>query len=128
MIENSRERQMLDSLAPDLLRNYVNFKNIKKLFLIKKDKSRSIEEMDIHIENVRKHGSEIIGYSSLIKSLKESREKDVYILSGYDSKYAFDLYLDESKKKVLGVSIVKLRIKSEDELRWEKEKLGIKHP
>ncbi|MDE1186005.1 MAG: hypothetical protein PW844_05930 [Pantoea sp.] len=128
MTEYSHEQLILDSLAPKVLRQYVDFNNVRNLFLTKKDRQRAFEEIDIHIENVRKNGGYIIGYSSLINSLKASVNKDIYILSGYDDKYGFDLYLDESKTNVLGVSIVKIRIKSEEELIWEKEGLGIRHP
>ena len=52
----------------------------------------------------------------------------IYILGGCDKIFGFDLNLDEDKTKVLGVLIIKLRIKSEDELKWERDKLGIVRP
>lgn len=128
MIKNTHEQLILHSLSPNLLRKYIVFGDVDNLHLTKKDRHISIEEMDIHIENVRKNGSNIIGYPSLKKSLKESKDKNIYILSGCDKKYGFDLYLDESKLRVIGVAIIKLRTKSEEELKWERDRLGIKPP
>lgn len=84
--------------------------------------------MDIHIENVRKNGGDIIGYYELKNKLYDVGDEYVHILSGCGEKYGFDLYLDENKIKSLGVLIVKLRVKSEDELKWERDKLGIIRP
>ncbi|MFE8118126.1 hypothetical protein [Brenneria goodwinii] len=128
MIKNTREQLILQSLSPNLLRKYIVFDDVNSLHLTKKDRNRSIEEMDIHIENVRKNGDNIIGYPLLKKNLENSTDKNIHILSGYDKKYGFDLYLDESKSRVIGIAIIKLRTKSEEELKWEREKLGIKHP
>lgn len=127
MKKNTHEQSILHSISPSLLRQYIVFDDVKNLHLTEKDRSRAIEEMDIHIENVRKNGSNIIGYSSLRKNLNTSSDKTIYILSGYDKKYGFDLYLDKSKSHSIGVAIIKLRIKSEEELKWEREVLGIKH-
>jgi hypothetical protein len=52
----------------------------------------------------------------------------VYILAGYDRNYGFELYLNDKQTEVLGVMIVRLRKKSENEIQWEKERLGIKYP
>ncbi|MCG8711058.1 hypothetical protein JHU04_004414 [Brenneria sp. 4F2] len=128
MIKNTREQLILQSLSPNLLRKYIVFDDVNSLHLTKKNRNRSIEEMDIHIENVRKNGDNIIGYPLLKKNLENSTDKNIHILSGYDKKYGFDLYLDESKSRVIGIAIIKLRTKSEEELKWEREKLGIKHP
>lgn len=128
MIKNTREQLILQSLSPNLLRKYIVFDDVNSLHLTKKDRNRSIEEMDIHIENVRKNGDNIIGYPLLKKNLENSTDKNIHILSGYDKKYGFDLYLDESKSRVIGIAIIKLRTKSEEEIKWEREKLGIKHP
>ena len=128
MIKNTPDQLILHSLSPNLLRNYIVFGDVDNLHLIKRDRHRSIEEIDIHIENVRKNGSDIIGYSSLKEFLEGSKDKKIYILSGYDKKYGFDLYLDESKSQVIGVAIIELRKKNEEELRWERDLLGIKHP
>ncbi|MCL2896947.1 hypothetical protein [Brenneria tiliae] len=128
MTKNTREQLILQSLSPNLLRKYIVFDDVNSLHLTKKDRNRSIEEMDIHIENVRKNGDNIIGYPLLKKNLENSTDKNIHILSGYDKKYGFDLYLDESKSRVIGIAIIKLRTKSEEEIKWEREKLGIKHP
>lgn len=127
MTENSHEQLILHSLSPDLLRQYITFNDVYGLYLIKKNRSRAIEELDIHIENVRKNKNDIIGYSLLKNNLEDSTDNNVYILSGYDNKYGFDLYLNEAKTSTIGVAIIKLRQKSADELKWEKEILGIKH-
>jgi len=128
MIKNSSEKLILDSLAPEILRDYIDLADANNLILIKKLKKRTLEEMGIHIENVRKNGGDIIGYSELKNKLYDVGDEYVHILSGCDEKYGFDLYLDENKIKSLGVLIVKLRVKSEDELKWERDKLGITRP
>ncbi|QKJ85715.1 hypothetical protein PMPD1_0743 [Paramixta manurensis] len=127
MKKNTYEQSILYSISPSLLRQYIVLDDVKNLRLIEKDRRRAIEEIDIHIENVRKNNSDIIGYSLLKKNLESSSDETVYILSGYDMKYGFDLYLDKSKSHPIGVAIIKLRIKSEEELKWEREVLGIKH-
>lgn len=128
MIENSNEKLILDALAPKILRDYIDLADASNLILIKKLKKRTLEEMEIHIENVRKNGADIIGYSELKNMLNDIEDEHVYILSGCDKKFGFDLYFGEDKTKVLGVLIIKLRIKSEDELKWERDKLGIVRP
>lgn len=128
MIENSNEKLILDALAPKILRDYIDLADASNLILIKKLKKRTLEEMEIHIENVRRNGGDIIGYSELKDMLYDVGDEYVYILSGCDKIFGFDLYLSEDKTKVLGVLIIKLRIKSEDELKWERDKLGIVRP
>lgn len=128
MIENSNEKLILDALAPKILRDYIDLADASNLILIKKLKKRTLEEMEIHIENVRRNGGNIIGYSELKDILYDVEDEYVYILSGCDKIFGFDLYLGEDKTKVLGVLIIKLRIKSEDELKWERDKLGIVRP
>jgi len=128
MIKNSNEKLILDSLAPKKLRDYIDLTDAINLIFIKKLKKRALEEMEIHIENVRKNGSDIIGYSELKDMLYDVEDEYVYILSGCDKTFGFDLYLGEDKIKVLGVLIIKLRVKSEDELKWERDKLGIIRP
>ncbi|KKB04926.1 hypothetical protein [Pantoea anthophila] len=128
MIENSNEKLILDALAPKILRDYIDLADASNLILIKKLKKRTLEEMEIHIENVRKNGADIVGYSELKNMLNDVEDEHVYILSGSDKKFGFDLYFGEDKTKVLGVLIINLRIKSEDELKWERDKLGIVRP
>lgn len=128
MIRKTDEQLILDSLSPRLLHQYVIFEDVKSLYLIKKDRKRWIEEMDIHNENVKKSGGVIIGYPSLQKSLSISSDEKVCILSGYDKKYGFDLYLNELITQAIGVAIVKIRKKSKEELKWERDVLGLKHP
>lgn len=128
MKKNIHEQSLLQSISPSLLRQYIVFDDVNKLHLTEKDRNRAIEEMDIHIENVRKNGGDIVGYSLLRKNLESSSDKNIYILSGHDRKYGFDLYLDRTKSHSIGVAIIRLRRKSEEELKWEREVLGIKHP
>lgn len=128
MKKNTHEQSLLHSISPSLLQQYIVFDDVNKLHLTEKDRNRAVEEMDIHIENVRKNGGDIVGYSLLRKNLESSSDKNIYILSGYDKKYGFDLYLARTKSHSIGVAIIRLRRKSEEELKWEREVLGIKHP
>ncbi|WP_455819477.1 hypothetical protein [Pseudomonas cerasi] len=128
MIKNSSEKLILDSLAPEILRDYMDIADASNLILIKKIKKRAIGEMEIHIDNVRKNGDDIIGYSELKDMLCDVGDECVYIFSGCDKVFGFDLYFSENKTKVLGVLIIKLRVKSEGELNWERDKLGIIRP
>lgn len=128
MNKKTSELSLLDSLSPELLLNYIHPDEIVSLNLTKKNRIRSIEEIDIHFCNVKRNGGDIIGFKSLRKCFESDKSEGVYILSGYDDKYGFDLYLDGSKSRVIGVAIIKLRTKSEEEIRWERDILGIKHP
>lgn len=128
MIDNNAiEKEILNSFSPNLLRRLILLDSVNSLLLIKKSRIRCIEEIEVHYENVKKNNGHIIGYRSLKKHLKENKENNVYILSGHNEKYGFDLYLNESKSCVIGVAIIKLRVKSADEIKWERDVLGIKH-
>ena len=79
MIENSNEKLILDALAPKILRDYIDLADASNLILIKKLKKRTLEEMEIHIENVRKNGGDIIGYSELKDMLYDVEGEYIYI-------------------------------------------------
>jgi hypothetical protein len=128
MTENSPDEMLLDALAPDLLRQYIDFQSINLLFSRSNVTGRAKEEIDIHISCVKNMGGEVIGSVSLKENLSLYQGNYVYILAGYDRNYGFELYLNDKQTEVLGVMIVRLRKKSENEIQWEKERLGIKYP
>lgn len=128
MIENCSDKIVLNALAPDLLRQHIVLQNLECLFSRKNMAERASEEMDIHLGCVKNNGGEVIGSVSLKENLSSYQGSYVYILAGYDRCYGFELYLNDKQTEVLGVMIVRLRTKSENEVQWEKERLGIKHP
>lgn len=128
MTENSPGEMLLDALAPDLLRQYIDFQNINILFSRRNVTGRAKEEIDIHLSCVKNMGGEVIGSVSLKEHLSLYQGDYVYILAGYDRNYGFELYLNDKQTEVLGVMIVRLRNKSVNEIQWEKERLGIKYP
>ncbi|PHP92800.1 hypothetical protein CBF17_016305 [Pantoea agglomerans] len=128
MTENSPDKLLLDALAPDLLRQYIDFQNINILFSRSNVTGRAKEEIDIHLSCVKNMGGEAIGSVSLKENLSLYQGRYVYSLAGYDRSYGFELYLNDKQTEVLGVMIVRLRNKSVNEIQWEKERLGIKYP
>ncbi|MEN4636128.1 hypothetical protein ABEG70_13710 [Pantoea agglomerans] len=128
MTENSPDEMLLDALVPDLLRQYIDFKNINGLFSRENATGRAKEEIDINLSCVKNMGAEVVGSVSLKENLSLYQGSYVYILAGYDRNYGFELYLNDKQTEVLGVMIVRLRKKSESEIQWEKERLGIKYP
>ncbi|WP_411555697.1 hypothetical protein ACLIN0_11185 [Pantoea agglomerans] len=128
MTENIPDEMLLDALAPDLLRQYIGFQSINLLFSRSNVTGRAQEEIDIHLSCVKNMGGEVIGSVSLKENLSLYQGSYVYILAGYDRNYGFELYLNDKQTEVLGVMIVRLRKKSENEIQWEKERLGIKYP
>lgn len=128
MTENSPDEMLFDALAPDLLRQYIDFKKINGFFSRGNATGRAKEEIDIHLSCIKNMGGEVIGSLSLKEHLSLYLGSHVYILSGYDRFYGFELYLNDKKTEFLGVMIVRLRTKSESEIQWEKETLCIKYP
>ncbi|MGY3112594.1 hypothetical protein ACVWYV_000825 [Pantoea eucalypti] len=128
MTENSTDEMLFDALAPDLLRQYIDFKKINGFFSRGNATGRAKEEIDIHLSCIKNMGGEVIGSLSLKEHLSLYQGNHVYILSGYDRFYGFELYLNDKKTEFLGVMIVRLRTKSESEIQWEKETLCIKYP
>lgn len=128
MTENSPDEMLFDALAPDLLRQYIDFKKINGFFSRGNATGRAKEEIDIHLSCIKNMGGEVIGSLSLKEHLSLYQGNHVYILSGYDRFYGFELYLNDKKTEFLGVMIVRLRTKSESEIQWEKETLCIKYP
>ncbi|WP_039660413.1 MULTISPECIES: hypothetical protein [Pantoea] len=128
MTENSTDEMLFDALAPDLLRQYIDFKKINGFFSRGNATGRAKEEIDIHLSCIKNMGGEVIGSLSLKEHLSLYQGSHVYILSGYDRFYGFELYLNDKKTEFLGVMIVRLRTKSESEIQWEKETLCIKYP
>lgn len=128
MTENSPEMVLLEALAPDLLRQYADFKKLKSLFFRKIAVHRAKAEIEIHVGCVKNNGGEVIGSVLLKENLGVYQGSSVCILSGHDPFYGFELYLNDKQNEVLGIMIIRLRRKSENELQWEKERLGIKHP
>jgi len=53
MTENSPDEMLLDALAPDLLRQYIDFQSINLLFSRSNVTGRAKEEIDIHLSCVK---------------------------------------------------------------------------
>ena len=102
---------------------------LESLYLMLNKKTEIlINELNIRKDSASGHRILIIGLSDLIKSLECENYEYINFLWGRNEVYRFEVYMDLKLEKIIGIIIVKKRRKNDDELRWERENLGIEPP
>lgn len=82
--------------------------------------------MKAHRENAKITGLKAQGLEYLISALEAFNKENVCVINIRNKSYSFKIYSDENNTEVLGVIVLKLRKKSDEEIRYGKEVLGIK--
>lgn len=103
------------------------FQELKRLYLVaNKSRERVLVELQIHKQSLARHGQKVLGFDDLVQKLNASSDEGVSILCGSNGRYAFELYLNADLTYQYGSVILKCRVKTDEEVLWEKS-LGIKH-
>ncbi|MDI7691466.1 hypothetical protein [Cronobacter malonaticus] len=82
--------------------------------------------MKVHRDNAKITGLKAQGLDDLISALEIFDKENVCIINIRSKLFSFKIYSDENNKELLGVIVLKLRKKSDEEIRYGKEVLGIK--
>ena len=82
--------------------------------------------MKAHRDNAKITGLKAQGLQDLISVLEVFDKENVCIINICSKLFSFKIYSDENNTELLGVIVLKLRKKSDEEIRYGKEVLGIK--
>ncbi|EOC0575458.1 hypothetical protein [Cronobacter sakazakii] len=82
--------------------------------------------MKVHRDNAKITGLKAQGLDDLISALEIFDKENVCIINIRSKLFSFKIYSDENNTELLGVIVLKLRKKSDEEIRYGKEVLGIK--
>ncbi|MDT3526480.1 hypothetical protein ROM83_21075 [Cronobacter sakazakii] len=82
--------------------------------------------MKVHRDNAKITGLKAQGLQDLISVLEVFDKENVCIINIRSKLFSFKIYSDENNTELLGVIVLKLRKKSDEEIRYGKEVLGIK--
>ncbi|ELQ6018954.1 hypothetical protein R2225_004032 [Cronobacter sakazakii] len=82
--------------------------------------------MKVHRDNAKITGLKAQGLDDLISALEIFDKENVCIINIRSKLFLFKIYSDENNTELLGVIVLKLRKKTDEEIRYGKEVLGIK--
>ncbi|EOD3576811.1 hypothetical protein ACKTG8_004203 [Cronobacter sakazakii] len=82
--------------------------------------------MKVHRDNAKITGLKAKGLDDLISVLEVFDKENVCIINIRSKLFSFKIYSDENNTDLLGVIVLKLRKKSDEEIHYGKEVLGIK--
>lgn len=124
--------KLVDKHFPEIYKHLLNEdkKGNNKIASFKCSRENELRLMQVHHKNAKRSGLNAIGLENLIAGLKENNDAIVFLINIKNKNYFFKLYFDKELHDLLGCVILKLREKTEEELRWGREVLGInnKHP
>ncbi|ELY2651601.1 hypothetical protein SMB91_004045 [Cronobacter sakazakii] len=90
------------------------------------DAQYELRIMKAHRENAKITGLKAQGLQDLISVLEVFDKENVCIINIRSKLFSFKIYSDENNTELLGVIVLKLRKKTDEEIRYGKEVLGIK--
>ncbi|EOU9514294.1 hypothetical protein ACOJCK_004262 [Cronobacter dublinensis] len=82
--------------------------------------------MKAHRDNAKITGLKAQGLDDLISALEVFNKENVCVINVRNKLNSFKIYSDEKNTELLGVIVLKLRKKTDEEIRHAKEVLGIK--
>ncbi|EOL8945406.1 hypothetical protein ACM91X_002543 [Cronobacter dublinensis] len=82
--------------------------------------------MKAHRDNAKVTGLKAQGLDDLILALEAFNKENVCIINVRNKLNSFKIYSDEKNTELLGVIVLKLRKKTDEEIRHAQEVLGIK--
>ena len=82
--------------------------------------------MKVHYENSKQSGLNIIGIIELIKSLGGFDDDEIFLINLRNENYFSKIYMNKKLNILLGYIIIKSRKKTEEEIKWGRDVLGIK--
>lgn len=121
---------LINRYIPEIYKGFLNDNCDNKISAFECNRESELRVMSIHYENAKLSGLDAIGLVDLIAELKINQDKSVFIINVRNSRFFFKMYFYKDLHDLLGYVFIELRKKSEEELRWGREVLGIKkkHP
>ncbi|MCL2894509.1 hypothetical protein [Brenneria tiliae] len=123
---NPKISELIDKYVPDIYKKLLNENGDNKIAAFECDRENELRLMKVHHENSKRSGLNVIGIDDLIMSLHKLQEDTVFLINIRNRKYFLKLYLDKKLNHFLGYILIELRKKTEEEIRWGRDVLGIK--
>lgn len=98
----------------------------EKVASFKFGKENELRTLRIHLDNSKATGIKALGLNEVILALEFFHEKEINIVNIRNKTHFFKIYSDVSMENYLGCILIKLRKKTDEEIRWGIEVLGIK--
>lgn len=122
LVEYAREK------IPDEFRSYLNEKNNMQCASFISHTQDELRTMKAHKENTKFTELKVKGLDELIIALENFDKENVSVINIRTKSYSFKVYSDEKNNFLLGVVILKLKKKSDEDIRFGREVLGIVTP
>ena len=114
---------------PDEFRSFLNEKNNLQCASFISNARNELRIMKAHKENAKFTGLKANGLDKLIIALEAFDKENVSVINIRSGSYSFKIYSDENNNALLGVIILKLKKKTDEDIRFGREVLGITtHP
>jgi hypothetical protein len=118
--------KLIDKHFPEVYKHLLNENGNNKIAAFECSRENELRLMEVHYENAKRSGLNAIGLENLIIGLKEKNDDVVFLINIKNEKYFFKLYFNKELHELLGYVILELRRKTEEEIRWARDVLGIK--
>lgn len=127
---DSKLSMLIDRYVPEIYKSLLNENGDNKVAAFECSRENELRLMKVHYENAKHSGLNAIGLDKLITELNKNQDDAVFLINIRNRKCFFKMYLDKGLHDLLGYVLIELRKKSEAEIRWGREVLGIKkkHP
>ncbi|MFP1837491.1 hypothetical protein ACLEDU_17615 [Lonsdalea quercina] len=123
---NPKIHELIDEYVPDIYKQLLNENGSNIIAAFECDRKNELRLMKVHNDNSKRSGLNIIGIDDLIMSLHKLQQDTVFLINIRNRKCFFKLYLDKELNHFLGYVLIELRKKTEEEIRWGRDVLGIK--
>ncbi|MCR1000760.1 hypothetical protein [Serratia rubidaea] len=117
---------LLDTFLPEKFKELLYGHGEIKSATFEADRCNELRLLKIHNENASQSGLNIIGIEDLIPTLSNIEDLIIRVVNARNDEYFIKTYLNKDKSKDLGIIIIKRRKRSDEEIRWHREVLGIK--
>lgn len=118
--------ELININIPVAYKQLLNGHGENKIAFFECDSTNELHLMKIHYENAKHSGLNILGIEELIEKLIKFQSKVVFLVNARNDDYFFKFYFEQSLQNFLVCVVIKLRKKTEEEILWGREVLGIK--
>lgn len=112
----------------DEYRSYLNANNNLQCASFISNAQDELRIMKAHKENMKFTGLNAEGLDELIIALENFDGESVSVINIRARSYSFKIYSNQKNTDLLGVVILKLKKKTDEEIHFGREVLGIKSP
>lgn len=117
--------KLIDKHFPEVYKHLLNENGNNKIAAFECGRENELRLMKVHYENAKRSGLNAIGLENLIIGLKENHDDIIFLVNIKNRRYFFKLYFNNRLQELLGCVVLELRKKTEEELRWGREVLGV---